>query len=137
MTSKARSGESRFLYNGKVRIIELEGIADHRGVLTPAHFSDISFEPKHMAIVQARHGVVRGGHAHKAGQQALLCLSGKIRLDLTYCGKSAELVLQPCKHLVIIESPVWAQQTYYGETPSLLLLSDRPYDPDGYTENKE
>jgi hypothetical protein len=42
------------------------------------------------------------------------------------------LLLDADTPAVLIEAPVWSRQTYRGERPSLLVLCDTPYDPDGY-----
>ena len=53
------------------------------------------------AVGQVPPGTTRGRHAHRNGSQLLMCLSGRVRVELRWDGQSADVVLVPSRLLLI------------------------------------
>jgi dTDP-4-dehydrorhamnose 3,5-epimerase-like enzyme len=135
MTKYSISKRFESFLGGKVLLIEIDAVEDARGTLSPFNFTEISFAPKQVAIINSFDGVSRGEHAHKSGKQALICVSGAVTLDLKHGSDEAQVRLEAGRNAAVIESPVWCRQIYHGKSPSLMVFSDVLYDPDNYVQN--
>lgn len=119
-------------FGGKVVGLEPSVHVDARGTLTTMAFDQYGFAAVRGFIVQGPNGVVRGGHGHREGRQLLLQLSGEIEIELRYHSDIERIVLDEKLRAILIEPPIWALQTYWGNNPSMLVLCDTPYDPADY-----
>ena len=119
-------------FGNRVRRFRYSTFANETGSLIPFELSSLPFPISRVFIVQAVDGAVRGGHAHDSGRQLLVCLSGKIEVELRLRGIVGQVILDPVDNAVLIEAPVWARQRYYGSAPSIIVFCDRPYDPEAY-----
>lgn len=117
---------------GKVRFVDAEAHADPRGTLTAYALARHGFAAVRAFTVVAPAGAVRGGHAHRAGRHVLLRIGGEIEVELRYRGDVERVTLAESSPALLIEPPVWAQQTYRGDGAALLVLCDTDYDPDDY-----
>jgi hypothetical protein len=124
-------------FQGRVTVLHFEGIEDSRGVLMPIDFAALDFSPVRSFLVNGRNGVARGGHAHRHGAQLLLRISGDIRIDLAFEGEEHTVTLGADANAMMLRAPVWSSQTYYGESPGLLVFSDYPFDPSDYLPARE
>lgn len=119
-------------FGGKVVQFHLEGFEDSRGLLVPFDFDSIDFTPARAFLIIGVDGTTRGGHAHRQGRQLLMRISGEIRVDLRLENEEISVVLDSGSNALMIESPVWASQSYFGPDPRLLVFSDHAYDPAAY-----
>ena len=116
------------------RVVEMSGSfhADQRGTLSAFEFARLGFMPVRSFIIAAPDGTERGGHGHRTGRQLLVCTSGRVELELSYAGETIHLTLDGPDRAVLISAPVWARQTYRGDRPVLMVLSDVPFADDVY-----
>lgn len=119
---------------GLVRLLELPTLTDHRGDLTPITFADWGFEAVRSFVVTAPPGAVRGGHGHRLCRQVLMRVSGVVDVDVRIAGLAHTIRLDADTPAVLIESGVWAQQTYVTDNAALVVFADTPYDPDDYVD---
>jgi dTDP-4-dehydrorhamnose 3,5-epimerase-like enzyme len=124
--------EGTTLFGGRVRAFSLPAIDDGGASLLPIELADVPMTAVRSFLVTAPSGTVRGGHGHRSGCQLLVRISGEIELELAVDDETATLVLDGEQNAAVIHSPVWARQTYRGESPQLMVLCDTPYDPDSY-----
>jgi dTDP-4-dehydrorhamnose 3,5-epimerase-like enzyme len=104
---------------------------DERGTLLPLEFSDLPFTPCRAFIVsEVPTGKVRGRHAHRDGDQFLVCLAGRVLVDMRYQERHEQCVLEDGSEGLFIGSGVWAQQTYLEEGSMLLVFASVPYERD-------
>lgn len=133
-SSEAVAVEPALLLEGLVRVLELDCFRDDRGSLTPMTFDDVGFSVARAFVVRAPRGAVRGAHAHRRVRQVLFRASGTIDVDVSHRGERVRIRLSEEHPAVLIESGVWAQQTYVDDDSTLIVFADGPYEPDEYVE---
>lgn len=122
--------------SGRVRSIPCPVVVDARGALLPLEFDRLPFRPQRIfTVAETPAGAVRGGHAHRIGQQFLVCLQGKIEALIRCEQKEVRVVLVPGGPGLLLGSGVWCRQTYLHQGSVLLVFASEPYDPSSYTEN--
>jgi dTDP-4-dehydrorhamnose 3,5-epimerase-like enzyme len=118
-------------FGGQVRRVSLASHEDERGSLLPISFKDLPFQPCRVFVVHGvPPGTERGRHGHQEGQQCLVCVSGRITVEMRLGGISEHCVLEPGSGGLLIGPGVWAKQTYVEEHSILLVLASHPYNPD-------
>lgn len=123
---KAKSGDD-------VGMIPFEPKADARGSLVEFDFASLPFRVRRVfAVTDVPAGVTRGGHAHREGDQLLVCLAGCVAVELRRGEDSREVELRPGGGGLHIRPGVWASQRYTEEGSTLLVLASTPFDPAGY-----
>jgi dTDP-4-dehydrorhamnose 3,5-epimerase-like enzyme len=121
----------RSLFGGKAALVTLARHSDLRGALTPFEFAALPFMPRRIFVVSdVPVGTTRGKHAHRNGRQLLVCLSGRVRIDMRSGNISESIVLDGSEHGLLIDSGVWAAQTYLVRGTVLLVLASEPYAKD-------
>lgn len=122
----------RLLCDGHACLYRLQGIVDARGELVPLDFGSLPFVPARAFLVRdVPQGQARGGHAHAHGQQLLVCIAGKVDVELRHRGGSGHVALHAGSDALLVKAGVWAQQVY-GPDAVLLVLASSAYDPDAY-----
>jgi UDP-2-acetamido-3-amino-2,3-dideoxy-glucuronate N-acetyltransferase len=118
---------------GKAKLVE-----DGRGCLGVIEISSHApFVPVRMFwISDVAAGTARGGHAHKACSQFLVCLRGRIDVDAIDGTQSQNFVLGQGDFLNIVPR-IYATETFLDEGSVLAVLCDRPYEPDDYVYERE
>lgn len=122
----------RSYLGGRVSAYDLPVMDDARGALLALHFSELPISAVRLFCVQAPRGAVRGGHAHRVGNQLLVRIGGHIDVELRSEGLVEQLTLNALGAALLIPAGVWAQQTYRSDEAVLLVLADTPYDPSNY-----
>lgn len=136
MTAADASRGATSWFAGRARLVEIERHVDARGALLPLEFDRLPFAPRRLFTVSGvPAGTVRGGHAHREGQQLLLCLQGRIDLCLRLADEEVRTRLTPDGPAALLGPRIWCQQTYVGEGSALLVLSSEPYDPTSYIDD--
>ena len=132
----ARSdGTGAVWLDGAARQIPLECHRDARGCLLPLDFAALPFAPQRVFTVSAVNaGTQRGGHAHRANRQLLVCVTGRIDVTLRRGGEACDVPLTAGGPGLLIETGVWASQTYVSSDSVLLVLADAPFDADDYLD---
>jgi hypothetical protein len=123
------------LPENRVRRISLVRKDDARGSLLPFDFASLPFLPRRLFVVHdVPPGTVRGGHAHKRARQLLVCLFGRIDVELRDGGRTEMLILDSADSGLLIEAGVWSAQTYVAPGSMLLVLASEPYDAASYLD---
>lgn len=135
MTSRSEPEPARW-FSGRACLIALQRHAESRGTLLPLDFDALPFVPRRCFTVSgAPAGTVRGGHAHRCGQQLLICVQGRIEVDMRHGDDHAREVLEPNGPGLLIGPLVWARQGYLLPGSVLLVLASEPFDPASYIED--
>lgn len=124
-------------FEGRVRFVELREVDEPRGRLTGIDYAALPFVPCRSFIVSAvPDGVIRGGHAHEKCEQLLVCLQGRLQVELSFNRQHAEISLTDKAVGLYVGPRVWAGQRYF-DNAMLLVLASLPYDPDSYIDDPE
>jgi UDP-2-acetamido-3-amino-2,3-dideoxy-glucuronate N-acetyltransferase len=112
---------------------------DLRGSLSALEFDGLPFVPRRMfAVYGVPDESVRGAHAHRTCGQLLVCMSGEARC-IADDGKGSrqEFVLSTSRAGIYLPPMVWGMQYGYTRDACLVVLAERPYDPDDYIRDYE
>lgn len=92
----------------------------------------VPFRVERVFNVMARKGDIRGDHAHKKCSQLMVCVVGTIRVICDNGIRKSEHMLTDMNVGLLVPPGVWAQQQYLTDNATLMVLCDRPYEPDDY-----
>jgi hypothetical protein len=87
-------------------------------------------------ISDAAAGTARGGHAHKACSQFLVCLHGRINVDAIDGTQHQSFMLKQGDFLNMVPG-IYSTETFLDEGSVLAVLCDRPFEPDDYIYERE
>jgi hypothetical protein len=117
-------------FRGRARVVAFPQHADFRGCLIPFAFEQLPFPPRHAFIVRdVPAGMVRGGHAHTNAHQLIICLAGRLSVELRDSTSSETVVLERPDVGLLIGAGLWAAQTYVSAETIMLVFASEPYDP--------
>jgi hypothetical protein len=109
--------------------------ADARGNLISLDFSKLPFTPRHGFVVRdVPVGTVRGRHAHRRAAQFLVCLAGRVSVELRIKSEAITIPLEVSDTGLLIGPGIWAAQSYLEAGTVLLGFLDEPYDREGYVD---
>ncbi len=100
------------------------------------NFENLQKVERYFFITDVPVGEVRGRHAHLICKQKLIVVSGRIELSMWFGEARTKLTLNRGESVLIPER-VWAEQKYLEQNTILLVLCDRPYDPEDYVRDFE
>lgn len=121
------------LLDGHATLISLHSYDESRGRLCAVDFETLNFKPVRSFVVdKVPAGTKRGQHAHKTCSQLLLCVSGKVSVNLEYSGQSITVDLQPRATALLVAPLVYSEQIYHNNHSVLLVFADEAYDPQSY-----
>jgi len=133
--SEAHELQAADFLGGRARLITFSLKSDERGDLLPIPFDELPFVPRRVfAVAGVPIGTHRGGHAHRSGEQLLICLQGRVELLMRVENATERLVLGAGGTALLIGPGVWCRQTYLDPDTVLLALTSEPYDPSSYVE---
>src|ERR1044072_1451553 len=117
-----------------VRVYQLPVITDSRGSLSYAEYGELlPFIPiRYFIVFDVPKGQSRGGHAHRAVEQFLVCVKGRVSVTVDDGRNRDEILLDSPRLGVYIPPRVWATQQNHSLDAVLLVLSSAVYDPDEY-----
>jgi dTDP-4-dehydrorhamnose 3,5-epimerase-like enzyme len=118
----------------RVSLHRLPLVDDFRGQLSYAEFGvHVPFPVERCFLV---FGVprreVRGGHAHKAQDQFLICVHGRCRVTVDDGRLRDELVLDDPTIGIHVPPMIWASEANESADTVLLVLASARYDPGDY-----
>lgn len=120
-------------FSGRLRLLRFPTINEARGSLTEFDYSNLPFVPQRsFVIANVPPGTVRGRHAHRKGEQVLICLQGQITINATFESDSVSVVLDDSSVGLFIDAEVWAEQLYHDESTALLVFASLPFDSSLY-----
>ena len=122
-----------------VKFLSLQEIQDMRGTLTVCQWNQqLPFSPRRVFFL---HGVpnenVRGAHAHKECDQALVCFNGSVNVLLDDGQRREEVILDSSTTGLLIPAGIWATQYRYSSNAMLVVFASHDYDADDYIRNYE
>ena len=122
----------------KPELYEFTFIPDSRGSLNfLEELKDIPFEIKRIYwLTQIPEQQVRGGHAHKTGEQVIICTQGIVEAILeNRDGNVLSFTLDsPSKGLYI--PPLWWGRMLFKENAQLIGLASDEFSEEDYIRNK-
>lgn len=125
-------------FSGRARLVPCQVHVDERGILLPLEFDCLPFKPRRVfAVTGMPAGTERGGHAHRSGEQLLVCLQGRIEALLRREHQEVRSILLPSGPGLLLGPDVWCRQTYLDKDSILLVLASEPYDPTSYSDDWE
>ena len=111
---------------------------DLRGSLAALEFRNLPFQPQRVfAVYDVPSESVRGAHAHRVCAQVLVCVSGEVRSVADDGSSRQEFRLTSPDTGLYIPSMIWSMQYRYSKDAVLVVLAERPYDPDDYIRDYE
>ncbi len=133
MAPAADGGDAGSWLDGMVRLVEMPRFDDADGSLVPFEFDRLPFSPHRMFVVSSVPvDTVRGRHALLEQQQLLVCLAGRIDVEVRWLHLEAFVTLDQADVGLLINPGVWSSQRFIADASMLLGLSSGSYDPDGY-----
>lgn len=116
-----------------VELIRMTRVADMRGHLAAAEFTDLPFTPQRSFVVfDVPSAEIRGEHAHRECHQLLTCVHGSVEVMVDDGRNRQAFHLDRPELSLHIPPMVWASQYQYSADAVLVVLASRAYDPDDY-----
>lgn len=117
---------------------KLNIFTDHRGGdLIPLHLDNLDFDVKRVFTVSnVPAGQTRGEHAHYETKQVLLCVAGKIVVNLDHGTQYEELEIESGEW-VYIDKMVWDSQKFLTGNEFMVVFCSTEYDTSDYILDKE
>lgn len=97
----------------------------------------VNFPMARAFSVVANAGSTRGNHAHVRCTQLLICLSGKILLEMSDAEEKQEFLLTPNGQGMLVSPGIWVTQQYQENESVLLVLCDREYEENDYIRDHD
>ena len=121
-----------------VKMVDLQTVVDDRGALMVAEVGNhVPFTiARVFAVSGVEDGGRRGGHAHLALNQLMVCLAGAVDVDVDDGEGSHTFKLDSPAQGLHVPPGLWAEQTYRGPDAVLLVLCDAAYDENDYLRGR-
>lgn len=115
-------------------IIEFHSFEDKWGALVPLEqLKEIPFEVKRIYyIYDVPCDVRRGFHSHRDLQQVLICVHGRVTIQVKTPFETEEVVLDNPKKGLLIGPLVWREMYDFSEGAVLLVLASEYYTVSDY-----
>jgi dTDP-4-dehydrorhamnose 3,5-epimerase-like enzyme len=88
-------------------------------------------------IYDVKSNLIRGHHAHIATNQVLICLKGKIQINLDDGTKLKSEVLSSPSTYILVKKMFWHTMEWLEEDSILLVLADKDYNEKDYIRSYE
>ena len=125
-----RSAVARF---DDVTSVPLVPNVEKRGRLVELDFDALPFTVRRVfMITDVPPGTKRGGHRHRSGAQVLVCISGRIDVELRRGTARTTVTLTPDAGGLYIPAGMWAAQRYLEVGSALVVFASDPFDPANY-----
>ncbi len=80
---------------------------------------------------------IRGQHAHYRCAQYLICLAGRVQVELFDGIKTDIVILDKFAEGIMIPAGIWSSQKYLEDESILMVLCDKKYDAEDYIRNMD
>jgi UDP-2-acetamido-3-amino-2,3-dideoxy-glucuronate N-acetyltransferase len=109
-------------------------IRDDRGSLSARQVgAGLPFRPLRYFLVQdVPSGTVRGEHAHRAGEQLLVCTRGSVACGVDDGVRRQEVVLDSPELALYMPAMTWGKQHMFSSDAVLMVLASDGYDAKDY-----
>jgi dTDP-4-dehydrorhamnose 3,5-epimerase-like enzyme len=94
--------------------------------------AEVPFTLARVFMVRAPAGATRGKHAHRQCAQLLVCVNGVIEVECDDGERKSTYELVAPQRALLVPPSVWAQEIYRQPQSILIVLCDRPYEPEDY-----
>ncbi len=127
-------GEAPVLEVRGVRMVRLKRVRDPRGNLVAAEIGrGLPFPPRRCFVISdVPNHRVRGEHAHRALEQLLVCVKGRVSVMVDDGERREELLLDDPSLGLYIPPRVWAAQHGYSLDAVLMVFASAEYDATDY-----
>lgn len=116
--------------------IKLEIHGDERGSLIMLESTNLPFKPvRTFYMYETMQQVRRGLHAHKSGNQFLVCVSGSCKILLDDGHKKEVVLLDRPDEGVYVPCQLWREMFDFSNGAVLMVVADQPYDEKDYIRN--
>jgi dTDP-4-dehydrorhamnose 3,5-epimerase-like enzyme len=88
-------------------------------------------------ITGLRAGAARGGHAHKACEQFLICLAGALQVRADAGGEVRTFELRDTTQGLYVPAMTWVDFTAVADGSVCLVLASHAYDEDDYVRDRD
>jgi len=107
---------------------------DHRGMLVALEQDgNVPFAIRRVYYIFAtKGGVHRGRHAHRHLTQLAVAVRGSVTFLLDDGSGAVEVVLDDPAQGLLLGNMVWRELYDFSDDCVLMVLADRPFDPDDY-----
>lgn len=113
-------------------VLELPTFADKRGGLTVLE-QELPFSAVRSYWIYGADGQTRGGHRHVVTRQALICLAGRVTVNMNNGRESEDIVLDRPSQCLIVEPEAWHSMRF-ADGAVLLVIASHAYDRADYIE---
>ena len=114
------------------KLITLKTFADRRGHLTVAEDFEIPFSIKRIFYIYGVDDSIRGGHRHHTTRQALICLTGRCKIESNDGKEKTSFLLDNPNKCLIIEPEDWHIMKNFSENTILLVLASENFNEADY-----
>jgi dTDP-4-dehydrorhamnose 3,5-epimerase-like enzyme len=116
-----------------VTSVPLVSNVEERGSLLALDFDALPFTVRRVFVItDVPPGTKRGGHRHRSGAQVLVCISGRVEVELRRGASHTRVTLTPDTDGLYIPAGIWAAQHYLEARSALVVLASDPFDPATY-----
>jgi UDP-2-acetamido-3-amino-2,3-dideoxy-glucuronate N-acetyltransferase len=124
--------------SGGAKLLALPTFPAETGVLGVAQAGDtVPFGiARAFYITNLSKGAVRGGHAHKACEQFLICLAGALQVRADDGNESRTFELSDTGQGLYLPAMTWVDFTATSDGSVCLVLASHAYDEDDYVRER-
>ncbi len=117
-----------------VKLIKLVQRGDQRGDLAILGQGEapLPFVPVRLFLTYRSNELSRGAHAHRACEQLLICVTGKVKMLVDDGTHRKVIALTSPSEAVYIGPMVWAEEFDHSADAVILVLASLPYDEADY-----
>ena len=118
-------------------IVDLKDLGDIRGLLVAIEGAKtIPFEIKRTYfLVNMRHDLARGFHAHQKLQQFAVCLKGSCRFIMDDGIHKNDYIMSDPTKGIFIDANIWHEMHDFSEDCVLLVIASDHYDENDYVRD--
>lgn len=115
-------------------LVELKDISDERGSLIAIeNLKEIPFEIKRVYyLFNLGEDKARGFHAHKALNQAFICLNGSCKVLLDDGENRTIYQMNASNQMLLCKNKIWHEMFEFSNNCIFLVLADQEYQEDDY-----
>ena len=120
--------------------VQFPVFSDHNGSLSyfeAVENGDLPFNIARVFTVKACANDTRGQHAHYRCTQYLICLAGRVQVEIFNGIKTNTIMLDKFAEGIMIPPGLWSSQKYLEDESILMVLCDKKYEAEDYIRNMD
>jgi dTDP-4-dehydrorhamnose 3,5-epimerase-like enzyme len=125
-------------YVSDLKVVELSGFRDARGLLVPIEFEKVvTFPPARLFwITEVPPGTRRGAHAHKCCTQLYICCSGSVEVEV-FDGRAEQTLGLRAGQTLYLPPLIYSTEIFASYQTLLVVLCSHTYDINDYIRTKQ